>query len=811
MVALMWLRGPGVSRPTIRVIVGLALVLGVVAQGSGSASALPDGRQWELVSPPNTNGALISAMEIEGGVAQAATAGGAFTWAASAPIGAEPAGSRVLEWSQIFSTRGADGWSSRDVAGPHEAATGLIVGDKSEYRLFSSDLSLGLVEPKGETPLSPEASERTLYLRDDAGSDFLALVTKANVPAGAKFGGREELGGEKGLTFRGAAPDLSHIVFSFLGNPLTPDAITGENLYEWAGGRLQLVSVLPEREGGMAAATPQLGNQDADVRQAISGDGSRIAWTTGRGTDSERLYLRDMTKQETVRLDVAQGAREPARAAAQYQTAGEDDQSVFFTDTQRLTADSTTPANGENSQPDLYVFETTNDEDEALKGTLTDLTVDHNAGESADVQGLLPGASEDGSYVYLVAKGVLSEAENAEQEKAVPGAYNLYVSHDTGAGWTTTFIAQLSGEDAHDWTGTTLSSTNGESKEVELAGLTSRVSPDGGYLAFMSERELTGYDNHDANSGTPDEEVFLYDASTERLICASCNPNPNVRPVGVQDEGRSAADPDGRLLVDEAGLWGGGRWLAGSIPGWTPVNNAGAAFYQSRYLSDSGRLFFNSSDALVPEDSDGTEDVYEYEPVGVGSCGSGASSRSQLYKPARGFEVEGRKGEEPPGCVGLISSGSSAEESVFLDAGENGGDVFFLTTAKLVPQDVQTSLAVYDAHECTTRSPCVAPPAGAAAECTSADGCRAPPTPQPPIFGLPPSATFSGAGNSAPARSVKPLTRAQELTKALTACRKKPKTKKKEQKKQQRAACEKRARDEYRPPAKAKKTSRVRK
>ena len=86
-----------------------------------------------------------------------------------------------------------------------------------------------------------------------------------------------------------------------------------------------------------------------------------------------------------------------------------------------------------------------------MKGTLTDLTVDHNAGESAGVEGMLPGASEDGSYVYLVATGVLSEAANSEHEKAAPGANNLYVLHDTGAGWTTTFIARLSGEDAHDW------------------------------------------------------------------------------------------------------------------------------------------------------------------------------------------------------------------------------------------------------------------------------------------------------------------------------------------------------------------------
>ena len=39
----------------------------------------------------------------------------------------------------------------------------------------------------------------------------------------------------------------------------------------------------------------------------------------------------------------------------------------------------------------------------------------------------------------------------------------------------------------------------------------------GSGLAFMSRRPLTGYDNRDARSGEPDEEVFEYDAATGRI------------------------------------------------------------------------------------------------------------------------------------------------------------------------------------------------------------------------------------------------------------------------------------------------------
>jgi hypothetical protein len=160
--------------------------------------------------------------------------------------------------------------------------------------------------------------------------------------------------------------------------------------------------------------------------------------------------------------------------------------------------------------------------------------------------------------------------------------------------------------------------------------------------------------------------------------------------------------------------------------------------YQPRYLSSNGRLFFDSADALVPADVNGREDVYEYEPEGTGSCRATTEGSSMVFAASEG------------GCVALISSGTSPEESAFLDASEEGREVFFLTASRLVPQDYDNALDVYDAHECTSDSPF--PPAVAVSPppCTTAEGCRAAPTPQPAIFGAPSSATFSGAGNITP-------------------------------------------------------------
>jgi hypothetical protein len=302
----------------------------------------------------------------------------------------------------------------------------------------------------------------------------------------------------------------------------------------------------------------------------------------------------------------------------------------------------------------------------------------------------------------------------------------------------------LSGEDYRDW---------GVDQRGDLAGMTARVSPNGQWLAFLSYGQPTGYDNHDALNGRPDAELYLYDAAANegagKLVCASCDPTGG-RPIGVQ--------------VTEASVVRGGEdegeRLAASVPAWTPYRLVGA-LYQSRYLSNTGRLFFDSPDALSPRDVNGTWDVYEYEPPGVGDCTSSLASYSA------------RSG----GCVRLISSGESAQESAFLDASETGGDVFFLTTAKLSPsQDFDEAYDVYDAHECTNASPCLPGAVQQPPECTTAERCRAAPNPQPEVFGAPSSATFTGQGNVAPdaagAMKSKTTSRKQQLAQALRRCHK---------------------------------------
>lgn len=689
-------------------------------QGEGETVALPDDRAWELVSPPDRHGAPIPPISEEAPV-QAAAAGGAIAYGATGAIEAAIEGNRAREASTVLSTHGVGGtssWSSRDIATANEtvAEEGYKGGFGNEYRLFSPDLSTALIEPVGTTPLPPLSppAEKTLYVRHGNGG-FEALVTAANVETGEHFGGS--------LSFFDATPNLAHVVFSSM-VPLTNNA-TGEGLYEWNAGRLQLVSVLPsgepESESGMALGAGSLHN----MAGAVASEGTRVFWSA-----EHHLYMFDAGTESSVQLDTVQpgftGSGSPSAfyedTSVETSPQGAQVTRAFFTDSQELT-----PGASEGS---LYEYDT-------QTGELSDLTVPVNAGEAAGVLGLLPGVSDDGSYVYAVAQSVLTTSANTSGETATAGAGNLYELHRQGTNWQPTFIATLSGGDYPDWgTGTS-----------QPAYLTARVSPDGRYLAFMSQRPLTGYDNIDVNEASgrhADEEVYLYDAQSAKLVCASCDPS-GARPAGIDDVERP--------LVDRDEVWPPGTWLAANIPGWTPYAT-GEALYQSRYLDNAGRLFFNSADTLVPQAVNHTEDVYEYEPAGEGSC----TTASSTYRG--GGAVIG-------GCIDLISSGTSSQESAFLDASESGDDVFFLSAARLTPQAPASGYNVYDAHVCGVGWACAAPQPVVSPPCTNAESCRAALAPQPSIYGAPSSATFSGAGNLVPA----PVVVSKNVTKKAVKCK----------------------------------------
>ena len=246
----------------------------------------------------------------------------------------------------------------------------------------------------------------------------------------------------------------------------------------------------------------------------------------------------------------------------------------------------------------------------------------------------------------------------------------------------------------------------------------------------MSEQSLTGYDNVDASQRRrPDEEVFLYDASTGRLVCASCNPTARrslnaawgVRHQAPRGRPRAARRPSGNL----------GEPLARRVAPGLDVQLTGGGpvcAYQPRYLSNSGRLFFDSPDALVPAATNGKEDVYEYEPDGVGSCQSSSRLRRAdlLGHLQRGIGVPGRQRKRRRR---ILPDRRAARRA-----------------------DTNQAFDIYDAHVCSETSPCLPSPSASTQECESSGTCRPAPRHRRRSR-LPASATYSGPGNVANAPS----------------------------------------------------------
>jgi hypothetical protein len=670
-------------------------------------SGLPDGRQYEMVSPPAKDGASVFGIigglqngEVLGGAAatQASEDGSSMTYITNAPAGEGVAGNSSS--TQVLSERGAGGWSSQDIARPRSPE--LVAGARGEeYRLFSTDLSRAIVDQNLlNEPL----------LRDNSSGSFQAVRNESEPEPAAP---EERFGYRRGRNFLAATPDLSHVLF-------TPIAEDGEAIYEWSSGVSRLVNILPG-PGRKVESTAWLGGGITPEsaapktsqfigRHAVSADGARVVW----GNDTE-LFSRDMASEETVQVDAAEpGCGTCEGGGGFFQAASSNGERVFFDDQNKLVS------GGSGGGLYMYNFE-------APEGTprLTDLT----PGAGAP---LLLGANEAGTSLYLLS-----------------GA-SIYFQHESPAdsgSWQQTLVATIASSDYQGYF------PEGETRP-DLTSWSVRVSPNGEYFAFMSRASLTGYDNRDANSGELDEEVYLYSAEADRLVCASCNPT-GARPVGERDPELYPILP-----MDPARVWaennGKPSWLAAAIPGWNQYSGATiltgpfaepdgslyGALYASRVLSDDGRLFFDSSDALVPQDVNGAEDVYEYEPPNsvAGSAQSNTCTvGSSTYSPRSG------------GCVSLISAGSGREASDFVDASANGNDVFFVTTDPLLPQDKGTERDMYDAHVCTSEAPCYPAQAATPPPCASTDGCRAAPAPQPGVFGASGSATFSGAGNLAAA------------------------------------------------------------
>ncbi len=626
----------------------------------GFAARLPDCRAYELVTPPVESSSQFDAAKAFAYSSTVAADGEAVSLVTTEPRPGAPTSSR-----HYVATRGASGWSAGDIM-PIEPYDGVECPGAQRAYDFSEQLTKDVVlagggssatvsenvheapescDPPGDQVVSgePVGHENLLVRENTTGTYRLVNVTPPGItPADAHF--------------KAASADLSHVIFTET-SPLAKGATYGaENLYEWDEGALRLVSVLPDGTAVSGSLAAEAGTPEHEG--VVSGDGSHVLFTYGGA-----LYDR-IDGQLTVQIDEKQGGSSPSGGGS-LQVATSDGSKVFFLDESKLTADSTAAA----GEPDLYECALP---EGASKCELNDHTV-AAAGEHADVSRVTPLGDHDSSYVYFVAKGVLAsntrEFTDSEGKTVVEGARagkeNLYLWN----GNKTTFIANDAGVYYTE----------------NFGG--GQTSPDGKWLSFASYKGLTGYNNVEPTKHYA-KELFLYNAATGQLACASCNPT---------------GEPPSQGGITP---FGGG---IGQEPG--DEEETFGVFPTRHLLTDTGQLFFETREALVPADTNGELDVYEYEG----------------------------------GYAYLISSGTSSFESSLVGASESGDDVFFRSDQTLVPQDNQEGqIVIYDARVGGGFAEASSLPA-----CTTADACRAAVPAQPSVYGAPASQTFEGVGNLA--------------------------------------------------------------
>lgn len=617
--------GPGLNRSLLIALVCALVASSLLASMAVAAAlGLPDNRAYEMVTPLDKNG--LDALGHPETV-RTASSGDAISFFAT---GALPGSLGATSPDPTYiAVRGPSGWTTHGQLPPDYSGSAQL----GELAGVFPDQSKVFVD--SPLPLAPggNAGEYGVYAQEVATGDYQYLFSDPT---------RE-------FKLLATTPDDSHFIFQDE-TQLLPQATAGHrNLYESSNGQISLVGILPAADGGDAPAGgstipagywPETYVQTTHV---LSNDGSTVFF---RNPETENLYVRehaDSASANTTQVDESVGG------AGEFQTASADGSRAFFT-----------------KAGDLYMYD-------LESGSTTDLA------PGGEVDGVL-GTSEDGSYVYFAAKGVLAAG-------AVPGQHNLYEAHNDGTGWTTSLVTTIS-EEVEGGDPPNASNWDAEAED-EVFDQRSRVTPDGKTLLFSSDQSLTGYDNQEQ------EELYLYEAATGHVTCVSCDPSGEPAEAGAELEDREA---DNRLDT-----------TPDTTTVLVPANNLS---------SDGSRVFFDTAQALLPQDTNGVADVYEWERTGSGSCASAS------------------------GCLYLISTGYGLSPSYFAGASADGSDVFFFTSQQLVAQDQDELQDIYDARIGGGVTQIAAP------ACTGT-GCQGVPA-APPIFSTPSSATFNGVGNFSP-------------------------------------------------------------
>ncbi len=546
------------------------------------ATYLPECRAYEQVSPPDKNGS-----DAVPTVLRTSTDGRGITWFS---LGAYANATGANAQIPYAAHRTSTGWQTTaftpSKALSPEAESGALTIPGAET--FPGDLSSMVFVSSGQfDPEDQDASPAIGLGANDVyrvdGSGKTTWISHGQGVVASAFTS----------AFLSAVSEDGSTIFFSTSEPLTPevpaDGIT--RLYRWRAGTVEAVG---RNQSGALLAGSYLGNGTSSGfpggqntgqlpdTEAASNDGSIFAYS-----DGEAVFLhQDGIGNTEISLSQRSGSVGQQASLPTFIAATPELRQVYFRSHDQLTDDA--PVGGGD-----YVYS-------RESGKLTFSNPDDLPGENITEHSPFSGivkVSDDGSYVYFTSPTQLDPA-------AVAGARNLYVRH----GERTTLIATLAASDD----GLSVNQSTGQASypTKTSAGL----SGDGRRLVFPSTAKLTGFDSEGH------AEIYIYDASSRELECASCSP--------------SGTAPEGDAYLG----------LRAESSGYTP-----------RVISADGEtVVFTTVNSLLPRDTNGVADVYEFRA-------------GKLY---------------------LLSSGTSQYPSEIAGLSPDGIDAYMFTRDSLAPSDV---------------------------------------------------------------------------------------------------------------------------
>jgi hypothetical protein len=450
----------------------------------------------------------------------------------------------------------------------------------------------------------------------------------------------------------GLSADAQHMAFVSTTQLLPGAAATpAPNVYQWDSGVLNLAGVLPDGSvpSGGSDVVPQ------DYRGAMSSDGTRLVFTASP-VSNPQLFMR-IDERKTVWISQPELRGSPPLSQPDPNDPASDPAGVFL---QAVTpdgrnvffvTDSSLLSADRNTGPDLYRW--TDSADPAHDSNLT--LISQNGNVPANNQGTaVAGVSDDGKRVYYQTQADdLIVWNDGVSTLVSPG-----VQRDAGPGRSLAATGSAPGY--------------------------GRVTPDGTWIAFLSASTQANAGVHALTGQVTNGhyEMYLYSLSADRLTCVSCPSDDATSDVSVFPSATSGLP---RIFNDAI---------------------------RPQFLSDQGRVFFATADALVPEDRNGVDDVYEYD----------SANRT----------------------LTLVSSGKGSDPADFADASADGGDVFVVTRQQLVSSDHDNLVDLYDA---TVRPALPIVPETQTRDCQG-DTCQDSPTVSPSRASLG-SLSFDGPDTSA--------------------------------------------------------------